>query len=488
MRVGELSRRTGVGVSTLRAWERRFRFLEPQRSPAGHRLYTEIDVERVAAVLRLVEEGFTLAAAIARVASAGTAALPDGEGEALLYAQILQAADEGIWVAKDGRTRYANRRMAELMGYTVEELVARPVVEFLNPEMLAVRKDRLELMRAGKRLHITQEVTRADGSTFLAEIKTTSLRDPAGRFEGVVALVNDITARNEAETQAHLRATLLDSIGEAVTASTPDGTVVYVNTAAERLFGLRAADVIGRASRDVFPGSEEAEHRERVLPLLQQRKRQSGRYKMVRRDGSPFVARFTAAPAVDEHGALVGFVGVIRDETEHDQLHRALLTRERQAETLALLGVQALRQRVDPSGTATLITTEAAEATRRLLGADQAMVLDLVTGANELHAIAASPPIDERIVVPAGSRSFAGYITLAHKVIVVDNANHDQRFDVYVTPAVAPIASAIGAPVFGPNGIVGVLTAESSARNQFDQGDAHFVQAVANIVGTALLP
>jgi GAF domain-containing protein len=116
------------------------------------------------------------------------------------------------------------------------------------------------------------------------------------------------------------------------------------------------------------------------------------------------------------------------------------------------------------------------------------MVLDLVTGANELHAIAASPPIDERIVVPAGSRSFAGYITLAHKVIVVDNANHDQRFDVYVTPAVAPIASAIGAPVFGPNGIVGVLTAESSARNQFDQGDAHFVQAVANIVGTALLP
>ncbi|MDQ1697550.1 MAG: MerR family transcriptional regulator, light-induced transcriptional regulator, partial [Frankiaceae bacterium] len=54
MRVGELSRRTGVGVSTLRAWESRFHFLEPERSEAGHRMYAESDVERVNAVHRLV--------------------------------------------------------------------------------------------------------------------------------------------------------------------------------------------------------------------------------------------------------------------------------------------------------------------------------------------------------------------------------------------------------------------------------------------------
>src|SRR3954447_17499429 len=71
MRVGELARRTGVGVSTLRAWERRFRFLEPQRSAAGHRVYDETDVERVEAVVRLVAEGLTLQAAITRVTTVG---------------------------------------------------------------------------------------------------------------------------------------------------------------------------------------------------------------------------------------------------------------------------------------------------------------------------------------------------------------------------------------------------------------------------------
>src|SRR5687767_9303477 len=102
MRVGELARRTGVGVSTLRAWERRFQFLEPERSPAGHRLYDEADVGRVDTVLRLVAEGLTLAAAIARV---GTGTPQAGEAEERLYGQVLEAAEQGIWVARDGRTR-----------------------------------------------------------------------------------------------------------------------------------------------------------------------------------------------------------------------------------------------------------------------------------------------------------------------------------------------------------------------------------------------
>jgi PAS domain S-box-containing protein len=474
-------------VSTLRAWESRFHFLEPQRSPSGHRLYEEADIERVDAVLRLLAEGLTLAAAIARVASAGTAALPAGEGEALLFNQILEAAGQGIWVIRDGRTRYANRRMAELMRYSVDELVAIPIFDIFEPEELPLVKERTERARSGHRLHFVQELRRGDGSKFVAEVNTTPLFNQAGRYEGAVALVDDITDRNERETEARLRATLLDSIGEAVTASTPDGRVVYVNAAAERLFGWRAADVIGREARDVFPAPEELTRGRRIQELLLKGKGYSGRYKLSRGDGSQFVAQLTSAPALDENGALVGFVGVISDQTEHDQRDRDRQTRERQTETLALLGAQALRQRIDPSVAVTLILTEAVEATRRLLQADHAIVLDVVTGADELHVRAASPPFDERLAVLSGSRSFAGYTALARKVVVVDNAEFDHRFDPSPTQPGGPTASFIGAPVFGPEGICGVLIAESSAPNKFDDGDAHFVQGMANIIGTALL-
>ncbi len=342
--------------------------------------------------------------------------------------------------------------------------------------------------RKGHRLHYTQELRRADGSTFLAEIRTAPLRNAAGRYEGSVALVIDITARHHAETQAHLRATLLDSIGEAVAAATPDGKVVYINAATERLLGWRPGEVIGRDGPGLFAAPEASEEAARIHAARLKRKRYAGRLKMSRRDGTQFVAHLTSGPALDEHGTLVGVVAVISDETERDQRDRQLRTLELQAETLALLGAQALRQRMDLSDGATLIVTEAVEATRRLVGADRAIVLEMIEGANELQVRAASPDIEEQVVVPAGSRSFAGYITLARRVVVVDDSSYDRRFDACETPITKPTASAIGAPIFGPDGIVGVLTAESATPNRFDHGDAHFMQGMANIIGTALLP
>lgn len=55
-----LSDKTTVGTSTLRAWERRYGLLQPERTPKGHRLYSEIDVKRVKKILDLLDDGHTL--------------------------------------------------------------------------------------------------------------------------------------------------------------------------------------------------------------------------------------------------------------------------------------------------------------------------------------------------------------------------------------------------------------------------------------------
>jgi PAS domain S-box-containing protein len=373
------------------------------------------------------------------------------------------------------------------MGCSVEELVATPVGEFLDVEAQPAVKERTQLTRAGHRLHFRQELRRADGSTFLADVTSAPLFNAAGRYDGGIALIDDITDRNRADTQARLRATLLDAIGEAVAAATPDGTVVYINPAAERLLGWRAAEAIGRDGSEIFGAPEVAEEGERIHASILKGERFSGRHKMSRRDGTRFVAHLTSAAAFDDDGTLVGLVAVISDETERDQRDRDLQMRALQAETLALLGSQVLRQHLGPPAAATLILTEAADATRRLLRADQAIVFDVIASANELRSKTASPPLDGQIAVPAGSRSFAGYIALARKVVVVDNTKYERRFEPRPTPAIAPPTSAIGAPIFGPEGIVGVLTAESSTPNKFHQRDAHFIQGMANLIGTALL-
>jgi DNA-binding transcriptional MerR regulator len=129
MRIGELARRTGVEAGTLRAWERRFGLLTPTRTPGGQRQYSEEDVARVLTVRRLIDEGLTLASAAARVVSAGDGG-PPNEPESRVLQQILQNLTLGVLVGKDARTIYANRRMAEMLRSTVEELLATNLLSF----------------------------------------------------------------------------------------------------------------------------------------------------------------------------------------------------------------------------------------------------------------------------------------------------------------------------------------------------------------------
>jgi len=55
--IGEVARETGVNSVTLRAWERRYGLLRPQRTPKGHRLYTRRDIDRVLRIVRLIDQG-----------------------------------------------------------------------------------------------------------------------------------------------------------------------------------------------------------------------------------------------------------------------------------------------------------------------------------------------------------------------------------------------------------------------------------------------
>ena len=60
MRIGELSRKAGVNLQTLRFYERKGLLREPQRTPAGYRDYSVVDLEEVRFIRECQNLGFTL--------------------------------------------------------------------------------------------------------------------------------------------------------------------------------------------------------------------------------------------------------------------------------------------------------------------------------------------------------------------------------------------------------------------------------------------
>jgi len=99
LRIGELSRRSGVSPELLRAWERRYGLLQPVRSPGGLRLYSLDDLERVRTMRRHLDAGVAAAEAAALAAGAepgegGPAGAPRLYEERLELAAALDAFDE----------------------------------------------------------------------------------------------------------------------------------------------------------------------------------------------------------------------------------------------------------------------------------------------------------------------------------------------------------------------------------------------------------
>ncbi len=81
IRIGELSRRTGLTPDVLRVWERRYGLLDPMRTAGGFRLYSAADEERVVEMQRLLDLGYTAstAAKITLSRAAAPAASRDAE-------------------------------------------------------------------------------------------------------------------------------------------------------------------------------------------------------------------------------------------------------------------------------------------------------------------------------------------------------------------------------------------------------------------------
>ena len=91
VRIGELARRTGVTVELLRAWEKRYGLLQPARTPAGYRLYSDADEQRV----REMQQGLDAGLAAAEAARAALAtAVPGGAVDVGAAASELRAALE----------------------------------------------------------------------------------------------------------------------------------------------------------------------------------------------------------------------------------------------------------------------------------------------------------------------------------------------------------------------------------------------------------
>jgi PAS domain S-box-containing protein len=115
------------------------------------------------------------------------------------YSTLVENATDGVTIIQDKLIKFANRRMAEMSGYTVEELTGMSSFDLVPPDFAPVLTERFALRAEGA------DVPETFRSQLLCKDRTIKEMESSTRaiqYEGetaVLAIVRDITERNQAE-------------------------------------------------------------------------------------------------------------------------------------------------------------------------------------------------------------------------------------------------------------------------------------------------
>jgi len=101
------------------------------------------------------------------------------------YRRIVETSHEGIW-AMDGQfvTTYVNERMAEMLGYTVNEILGKTIQFFMSGEDHADQQQKIEERMRGQPGSYERRFRAKDGTILTFAVSATPIMDDEGSFKG----------------------------------------------------------------------------------------------------------------------------------------------------------------------------------------------------------------------------------------------------------------------------------------------------------------
>jgi two-component system, cell cycle sensor histidine kinase and response regulator CckA len=225
------------------------------------------------------------------------------------YRELLAALPDGVLVVDSGGTiRYANTTAEELFDRSREELTGQPF------EFPLGAAGRAEL-----------DLPTPEGLRRVLEIRSVETK-----WEGSpawLAILRDDTERRTAEATLREQATLLDQAQDAIWVQDLEGTILFWNAGAERLYGWTREEAVGRSALElVFPDAPEPPD-----PFLRIESEESwhGELQHERKDGKSVAVEARWSLVRDQGGLPSRVLCVNTDVSERNQLLAQFLRAQR---------------------------------------------------------------------------------------------------------------------------------------------------------------
>ena len=241
------------------------------------------------------------------------------------YRAVTDSANEAIVTANtQGIIVYWNRAAQIVFGYSERQILGLPTSRLIQEAHRPAHEQgwrRLVSTDQPGLLGKTVELrgVHQDGREFPLEMSLSSWRGRDGEryFTGIL---RDITRRKQGEEARHQLAAIVESSSDAIFSKDLEHIITSWNASAERLYGYRAAEIIGQSSRVLLPADKYSEEQEFLEQFRKGQHIERHETVRIKKDGSAVEVAMTISPLRDASGHIIGTSTIARDITERKRL------------------------------------------------------------------------------------------------------------------------------------------------------------------------
>lgn len=241
----------------------------------------------------------------------------EGERERLftLSVDLLCVADF------DGYVRQVNPAWTRTLGWSDEQLLSRPLIEFVHPD------DRGETVQMERKLAVGETILDFENRLmckdgFYRWISWNSYPLPEAGL--VFSVARDVTERKQAEETQRRFATIIEQAAEAVVITDTKGNIQYVNPAFERISGYSSEEAVGKKANITKSGYHDRRFYHELRSAILAGETWKGRITNRRKGGAFYHVDSTISPIRNAPGEVVAYVAIQRDITEEVELQTQL--------------------------------------------------------------------------------------------------------------------------------------------------------------------
>jgi len=244
------------------------------------------------------------------------------------YRQIVETAEEGIWTATpDGTTIYVNQKMADMLGYTPEEIMGKVGTEFLakgqEPTVFQSRKK----LSTNVKVQGEFQFLRKDGTTLWTIANTAPIFEQ-GQHIGNIVMHTDITDRKKAEEALKRKheelQTIIDASPTWIFYKDMENRFIRVNEAFAKVMGMPKEKLEGHSISEFYPQEQVEKFYNNDMQVITSKKPKLGIIEPMKVKEHILWVKTDVIPYFYPEGEIVGIIGFSTDITEQKERDFAL--------------------------------------------------------------------------------------------------------------------------------------------------------------------